>query len=189
MHSPLSTAFSAPHRFQYVVILFPCISTWALLTLLIFFFFDSLSFRNIFLKFHIMCKFPKFPLSFFVCLFNEFIYWLSWVFPVARALLQLQCVACHCRDVSCCWVLQGAQASVVAVPGLLVHRLSSHGSWASLLLGLEDLPRPETEPHLLHWQASLYHRATREAHGIDFSFHSIIIREHALYDLCPFKIF
>ena len=39
-----------------------------------------------------MCKFPKFPLSFFVCLLNEFIYWLSWVFPVARALLQLQCV-------------------------------------------------------------------------------------------------
>ena len=39
-----------------------------------FFFFDSLSFRNIFLKFHIMCKFPKFPLSFlFVCLMSLFI--------------------------------------------------------------------------------------------------------------------
>ena len=86
-------------------------------------------------------------------------------------------------------MLQGARASKVAVPGLLVRRLSSHGSWASLLLGLEDLPRPGIEPRLLHWQESLYHRATREAHGIDFSFHSIIIREHALYDLCPFKIF
>ena len=37
------------------------------------------------------------------------------------------------------------------------YRLSSHGSWASLLLGLEDLPRPGIEPRLLHWQESLYH--------------------------------
>ena len=49
--------------------------------------------------------------------------------------------------------LQGAQASVVEVPGLhscssqaLEHRLNSRGSWAWLLHGLWAVPEPGIKP-------------------------------------------
>ena len=62
--------------------------------------------------------------------------------------------ASHCGGFSCCRALAlGAQASVVVARGLsscvsqaLEHRLSSCGTWASLLHGMWDLPRPGIGP-------------------------------------------
>ena len=64
------------------------------------------------------------------------------------AVLDLHCSAraSHCGGVSCCRApALGAWAFVVAACGV-ERRLSSCGSWAPLLLGLWDLPRPGIKP-------------------------------------------
>ena len=62
--------------------------------------------------------------------------------------------ASHCSGFSCCGAQAlGAQASVVAAHWLssrgsraLEHKLSSCGTWAELLHGMWDLPRPGLKP-------------------------------------------
>ena len=70
---------------------------------------------------------------------------LQWqqVGPLPRCSVQ----ASHCNSFSCC----EAQAAEYAGFGscssqALEHKLNTCGSWADLLLGMWDLPRPGTEP-------------------------------------------
>ena len=78
--------------------------------------------------------------NFFFLLINLFIYlhfiYVCVGFSLRRAGATLRCDAgaSHCGAFSCC----GARA--------LEHRLSSSGTWASLLRGMWDLPRPGLEP-------------------------------------------
>ena len=72
----------------------------------------------------------------------------------AGATLHCSVQASHCGGFSCCRARAlGVRASVVTARGLkscglqaLEHRLSSSGTWASLLRGMWDLPGPGIEP-------------------------------------------
>ena len=99
----------------------------------------------------------------FIYLFN---FWLCWVFLAAHgpslvavsgsysAILLCGVRASHCAGPSRCGAQAlGMRASAVAAHGLSrcgsrapEHRLSSHGTWAHLLHGMWDLPRPGLEP-------------------------------------------
>ena len=83
---------------------------------------------------------------FFLILFIYlFIYlWLCWVFVSVRGLSLV--VASGGHSSSRCEVLSLSRASLVAEHRLQTRRLSSCGSWAQLLCGMWDLPRPGLEP-------------------------------------------
>ena len=106
--------------------------------------------------------------SLLVCLFffmNLFIYLLAalvlrccrWAFSSCSergATLHCGARASHCGGFSCCGARAlGTWASVVVAHGLqragsvaVAHRLSSCGTWAQLLCGMWNLPRPGFEP-------------------------------------------
>ena len=69
--------------------------------------------------------------------------------------------ASHCGGFSCC----GAQALGTQTSLAVARRLSSCGSWAQFLCGLEKcgtFPDQGLNPCPLYWQAILNHCATRE---------------------------
>ena len=64
-------------------------------------------------------------------------------------------------------------ASLVAEHRLQTRRLSSCGSWAQLLCGMWDLPRPGLEPVSLHWQADsqpLHHQGSPTCLFLNYGF-------------------
>ena len=99
----------------------------------------------------------------FLNLFLFIHFWLCWVFIAVRGLslvaragatLHSGMRTSHYSGFSCCRARAlGAQASVVVAHGLsscglraLELRLSSCGTWAQLLHGMWDLPRPGLKP-------------------------------------------
>ena len=60
----------------------------------------------------------------------------------AGATLHCSVRASHCGGLSCC----GAQALGAWASVVVAHRLSGCGTWAQLLHGMWDLPRPGIEP-------------------------------------------
>ena len=83
---------------------------------------------------------------FFLTIFAYlFIYlWLCWVFVSVRGLSPVAASGGHSS--SRCTGPLTIVASLVAEHRLQMRRLSSCGSWAQLLRGMWDLPRPELEP-------------------------------------------
>ena len=79
-----------------------------------------------------------FPLSLFIYLR------LCWVFISVRGLSLV--VASRGHSSSWCAGLFTIAASLVAEHRLQMRRLSNYGSWAQLLRGMWDLPRPGLEP-------------------------------------------
>ena len=80
-----------------------------------------------------------------------YLFWLRWVFVAAHGLslvaasgaaLRCGAWASHCDGFSCC----GAQALDVQASVVVARGLSSCGSWAYLLRGMWNLPRPGLEP-------------------------------------------
>ena len=94
---------------------------------------------------HIGCLQFFFFFDFFFFNFYLFIYlWLCWVFVSVRGLSLIAESGGHSS--SRCAGLSLIVASLVPEHRLQTRRLSSCGSWAQLLCGMWDLPRPVLEP-------------------------------------------